>query len=465
MSTSRTSIAARCPVSSSSTGAKPERPGPARERAAAAGLVDDHPGARAVVEDPDERRHAPERGPRGDRVLGGPGQAERAGDLDGLDRLGVDGEQVGGPHLVGEVDRGEPEHGVAAGPHPGDGGPHPRQRRHRHHGRLGLVRRTRYRGEGLEGAHVVGPRSGEVGLADLLGEGVGGPRLGEPAQCTDQRGAVGRRHEQPVDAVADLTREGADRGREHRPPVPLGEQDVLRRGGGAVGQDDDVVAGHQAGDAVGRHVAAVHLDPAAQPGVGRELAHAAAGIAPELTGHGERGVLDLAQGLEEQVDALVVAHDAEREQPHRSVVARGAARAARRAGAVAGRPRAPAAPPSSAARPACSSECTSTASAPPQQRADELPVARARLVRQDVVGDDDDARPPASAAGAGGRAAAPGAPGTTAGTTWTTTMTSTSRSRRPARTQVSGRAHDSTRSVRGKGSTSGVPPGTACSPG
>ena len=47
--------------------------------------------------------------------------------------------------------------------------------------------------------------------------------------------------------------------------------------------------------------------------------------------------------------------------------------------------------------------------------------------------------------------------------TWTTTA-SVLRSRRPVRT-VSGRAQLNARTVRGKGSTSGAPPGTACSPG
>ena len=55
--------------------------------------------------------------------------------------------------------------------------------------------------------------------------------------------------------------------------------------------------------------------------------------------------------------------------------------------------------------------------------------------------------------------------GTTAGMTCTTTTASKSRSRRPVRTQVSGLAQLSALTVRGNGSTSGVPPGTACSPG
>ncbi len=53
--------------------------------------------------------------------------------------------------------------------------------------------------------------------------------------------------------------------------------------------------------------------------------------------------------------------------------------------------------------------------------------------------------------------------GTTAGLTWTTRMTSTSRRRRPARTQVSGRAQLSARIVRGKGGTSGWPSGADAS--
>ena len=42
-------------------------------------------------------------------------------------------------------------------------------------------------------------------------------------------------------------------------------------------------------------------------------------------------------------------------------------------------------------------------------------------------------------------------------------MASTSRSRRPARTQVSGRAQLSARIVRGNGGTSGTPSGTVAS--
>ncbi len=300
---------------------EPEGAGPPRERTPAAGLVDDDAGAPAVVEDADERRHGAERGPRGDRVPGRPRQAEQAGDLDRLDRLGVDGEQVRGPQLLGQVDRAQPQDGVAPGAQPGDGGPDAAERPDRDDRRLRLVVRVgRGRGERLQGPDVVRPRTGEVGLAHLLGQPVGRTRLGEAAQGGDQGLGIGRRHEQAVDAVADLAGEGADRGREDRPAVPLGEEDVLRGGRREVRQDDHVVAGHQPGDPVGRHVAAVHLDPAAQPRVGGQLADAAAGIPPQLAGHGERDVVDLAEGLEEQVDALVVAHDAEGEQPHRAVV-------------------------------------------------------------------------------------------------------------------------------------------------
>ena len=75
------------------------------------------------------------------------------------------------------------------------------------------------------------------------------------------------------------------------------------------------MARHERGDPVGGDVAAVHLDPSGEARVGGELLDAAAALAPHLPGDGEREVGDVEHGVEEQVDALVVAHDAEGEQP------------------------------------------------------------------------------------------------------------------------------------------------------
>ena len=67
--------------------------------------------------------------------------------------------------------------------------------------------------------------------------------------------------------------------------------------------------------------------------------------------------------------------------------------------------------PRSAATRACSSEWTTHGIRAAQERTDERPVARVRLVRQDVVGDDDDARPAARPRRHPRRAAGRGAPG------------------------------------------------------
>ena len=145
-------------------------------------------------------------------------------------------------------------------------------------------------------------------------------RLGEVAQGGDEGVAVGGRHEQAVDAVAHLVGEGADRAGQHGHPVAQGEQGVLRGRGRAVGQRDDVVVRHQLRDPFCGNVAGVHLDAALDARVGGQLADPAAGIPPHLAGDGEAQVGHVAQGVDEQVDALVVAHDAEREQPRRAVV-------------------------------------------------------------------------------------------------------------------------------------------------
>ena len=124
----------------------------------------------------------------------------------------------------------------------------------------------------------------------------------------------------------------------------------------------------------------------------------------------------VAQGVDEQVDALVVAHDAEREQPRRAVVV-GRAAGGGPPGRCGGRSaiehvRAP----SSAARRACSVGVHDDGVDAAQQRLHQLPVAGVALVRQHVVRDEHDAR--AATGRACGRrrrrAAARGAPGTTA---------------------------------------------------
>ena len=225
---------------------------------------------------------------------------------------------------------------------------------------------------------------------------------------------------------------------------------------------------HQLGDPVGGNVAGCTSTRPCEARVGGQLADPAAGIPPHLAGDGEAQVGHVAQGVDEQVDALVVAHDAEREQPRRAVRARGAA-----AGRAAGQVRRQVelahvrgAELGGEAGLLVGVDDDGVDAA--QERLHQLSVAGVALVRQHVVRDEHGARPvpvvavarPTPAARSRARWA-----GTTAGMTCTTTMTSTSRSRRPARTQVSGRAQDSTRRVRGKGSTSAEPPGTDCSPG
>ena len=217
-------------------------------------------------------------------------------------------------------------------------------------------------GQRLDAADVVGPGAGEVGRAHLGAQPVDDAGLGEVAQGGDEGVAVGGRHEQAVDAVAHLLGEGADRAGQHGQPVAQREQGVLRGGGGAVGQ-----ARRRRGCAISSairsagHVAGVHLDAALEARVGGQLADPAAGIPPHLAGDGEAQVGHVAQGVDEQVDALVVAHDAEREQPGRAVVL-GAGRGGP-PGRCGGRSSSrTCCAPSSAASRACSSEWTTTAS-------------------------------------------------------------------------------------------------------
>ncbi len=98
------------------------------------------------------------------------------------------------------------------------------------------------------------------------------------------------------------------------------QQGVLRRRGGAVGQRHDVVVRHELRDAFCRNVTGVHLDTAREARVGGQVADRAPGIPPQLAGDGEAQVGHVAQRVDEQVDALVVAHDAEREQARRAGV-------------------------------------------------------------------------------------------------------------------------------------------------
>ena len=91
------------PADLSSTRANPTAlAGPATERAAAPGLVDDDRGALAVVADPQDGSEGTEGRPGSDR-LPGPGQAESARDADGVVRIGVDREEVGGAHPLRDV--------------------------------------------------------------------------------------------------------------------------------------------------------------------------------------------------------------------------------------------------------------------------------------------------------------------------------------------------------------------------
>ena len=66
----------------------------------------------------------------------------------------------------------------------------------------------------------------------------------------------------------------------------------------------------------------MHLDPAVQPRVRGELAHAAPRLPPQLSRDGEAQVGDVAQGVDEEVDPLVVPHDAEGQEAGRAVVLR-----------------------------------------------------------------------------------------------------------------------------------------------
>jgi hypothetical protein len=53
------------------------------------------------------------------------------------------------------------------------------------------------------------------------------------------------------------------------------------------------------------------LDPVLEPWVARQLLDGAAGVSPHLTGDRDGDVRNLLGGLEQQVDALVVTHDAQ----------------------------------------------------------------------------------------------------------------------------------------------------------
>ena len=103
--------------------------------------------------------------------------------------------------------------------------------------------------------------------------------------------------------------------------METGQQGVLRGRRRAVGKGDDVVARQEPGDPVRGNVAAVHLDPAVEPRVGRQLADAPAGIPPELARDGEADAGHVTDGVDEEVHALVVADDAQGQEADGAVAA------------------------------------------------------------------------------------------------------------------------------------------------
>ena len=192
----------------------------------------------------------------------GPGQAERAGDADGVTRVVVDGEQVGGAHPLGDV-------GGGRGRRPGRGGPGCRPRSpwparpgraarpggpaRRRPGRRPAPRcrrrswpRDRTRSGGRTSARS---RSTHAGLGEVAQRGDEGLAVARAAR------AARRRRRAPA-------RERCRPRWQHGDAVAEGEQRVLRGRGGAVGQGDDVVVRHESGDPVGGNVARVHLDAA-----------------------------------------------------------------------------------------------------------------------------------------------------------------------------------------------------------
>ena len=127
------------------------------------------------------------------------------------------------------------------------------------------------------------------------------------------------RDEQSIDAVEDLLPEGPHVGRQHRKSVATREQDVLGGRRRAVGQGQDVMAGHEFGDAICRHIAAVDLDPVTEALFEGELLDPSTGIPPHLPGDRDPQVRHLPDRLEEKVHTLVVTNNPQRQEAGGSV--------------------------------------------------------------------------------------------------------------------------------------------------
>ncbi len=400
------------------------------------------------------------------------GRPEVAGQLDRRERLGVDREQVGGSDLLGDVDRGQLEQRAAPGPQGRDRGPRPGERA------AGQARSPPGPPEG--GAEPRGSRAGRRGprrrrrSAPTARRGrARGPRRRAGRRAPGRRGGAARRRGRH--GRAGGTRRPSTPSRTWAAKVPTAlastgspccraSRTFCEAVADAVGQGEDVVAGEErrrpgrpgrsrraprpgsprrgsAASSRTRRPASPHSSPAtvsrtpstsrrasrrrSTPLYSRTMPSASSRVGPSCSGRGSGGPPG---------------------QVRRQVELADPGGAERRGG------------------PGLLVGVHEDGVGAPEQRRDELPVARgaARAGRTlwATTTTRGPPRPPAPAARSRARWA-----GTTAGTTWTRTTTSTSRSRRPARTHVSGRAHESTRRVRGKGGTSGAPPGTACSPG
>ena len=183
MSTSSTSTAARRPVSSSSTGAKPT----ARDQRPI-GLPLPHSSTMTDERCPSSRiRTIAASAPSADQAATGspgPGQAERAGDAHGIAGVVVDGEQVGGPHPLGDVGAGseldDAGRDAARGCRPRSAARRAATGPSGTTGRAGST--STGRRQRLDAADVVGPRAGEVRA--------GAPR---PAAGRPRRGSARRR--------------------------------------------------------------------------------------------------------------------------------------------------------------------------------------------------------------------------------------------------------------------------------
>jgi hypothetical protein len=142
-------------------------------------------------------------------------------------------------------------------------------------------------------------------------------RVAERGQGSGQVVGVVGGAGQGVYVGAHVVGEGAGGGGDHRDAVGEGKQGVLGGGGLAVGQDEGVGRGEQGRDVGGGDVAGTQGHPGREAERGDQLL-GVFGAAPELACDGQRDVRrDLGQGLEQHVEALVGANDAEEQQAAR----------------------------------------------------------------------------------------------------------------------------------------------------